>query len=197
MPIHPIAVVDRVIDEYRSHVLTEFRARDDRLRGELIHALKGQGFLAQEPFFQAYRPFKEGKLWSDLGLDPRLVRILEERSRSRTTFLHQSEAIGHVLGQSPSHLAVTTGTGSGKTECFLVPVLQNAIEDYARFSRDGLTAILVYPMNALATDQEKRIQEYLEGSGHTSIRVARYDRSTTQDKRQELRRRPPHVLLTN
>src|SRR5262245_15594329 len=106
MPIHPIAVVDRVIDEYRSHVLTEFRARDDRLREELIRALKGQGFLAQEPFFQAYRPFKEGKLWGDLDLDPRLVGVLEARSRSRTTFLHQSEAIGHLLGENPSHLAV-------------------------------------------------------------------------------------------
>jgi Protein kinase domain/DEAD/DEAH box helicase/Domain of unknown function (DUF1998)/Helicase conserved C-terminal domain len=197
MPIHPIAVVDRVIDEYRSYLLTEFRARNDGLRAALDAALKEHGFLAQDPFFQAHRPFKDGRPWRDLGLDDRLARVLEERSRSRSAFLHQSEAIAHLLGASASHLAVTTGTGSGKTECFLVPVLQNAIDDYSRFSKDGLTAVLIYPMNALASDQEKRIQEYLEGSGHTGIRVARYDRTTTQDKREELRRRPPHVLLTN
>ncbi|NUQ74890.1 MAG: protein kinase [Polyangiaceae bacterium] len=196
MPIHPIGVVERVIDEYRRHLLTEFRARDPRLRAALAAALEGQGFLAQDPFFQAYSPFKEGRAWADLGLDQRLAGVLEKRSGSHT-FLHQSDAILHLRGESPSHLAVTTGTGSGKTECFLVPVLQNAIEDYARYSRDGLTAILVYPMNALASDQEKRIDEYLAGSGHTGIRVARYDRSTSQQKRDELRARPPHILLTN
>jgi ATP-dependent helicase YprA (DUF1998 family) len=49
---------------------------------------------------------------------------------------------------------VTTGTGSGKTECFLLPVIQNAIEDATAFKQSGLTAILVYPMNALANDPE-------------------------------------------
>lgn len=197
MPIHPLAVVDRVIDEYKGYLLTEFRARDDGLRAALMRALAVQGFLAQEPFFQAYRPFKEGRPWRELGLDDRLSAVLEQRSRSRTAFLHQSEAIAHLLGPEASPLAVTTGTGSGKTECFLVPVLQNAIEDAARFGKDGLTAILVYPMNALASDQEKRIREYLEDSGHTGVRFARYDRTTTQDERARLRNHPPHLLLTN
>lgn len=197
MPIHPIAVVDRVIEEYKHHVATEFRARDERLREELRGALEKDGFLAGPAFFQAYRPFKEGKAWCDLGLDPRLAAVLEERSSSKTAFLHQSDAISHLLGPDASHLAVTTGTGSGKTECFLVPVLQNAIEDAARFSQDGLTAILVYPMNALAGDQEKRIREYLESSGHTAVRLARYDRTTSQGEREKLRKNPPHLLLTN
>ncbi|MUG94154.1 DEAD/DEAH box helicase [Scytonema sp. UIC 10036] len=57
----------------------------------------------------------------------------------------------HLLGQDASPLVVTTGTGSGKTETFLLPVIQNAIEDAAQFRRQpGLTAILVYPMNAVA-----------------------------------------------
>lgn len=197
MPIHPIAALDRVIEEYKHHVETEFRARDERLREELRGALEKDGFLAGPAFFQAYRPFKEGKAWRDLGLDPRLAAVLEERSSSKTAFLHQSEAIAHLLGREASHLAVTTGTGSGKTECFLVPVLQNAIEDAAQFSQDGVTAILIYPMNALAGDQEKRIQEYLKLSGHTAVRFARYDRTTSQAEREKLRKNPPHLLLTN
>ncbi len=110
MPIHPIAVVDRVIEEYRDYLLTEFRAKDEGLRNELKRALQEQGFLAQEPFFQAYRPFKEGKPWRDLGLDERLAKVLEQRSGSKTAFLHQSEAITHLLGEHASPLAVTTGT---------------------------------------------------------------------------------------
>lgn len=197
MPLHPIAVVDQVIAEYRSYLETEFRARDEGLRAALEEALAQPRFLAQDPFFQAYRPFKEGLPWTDLGLDARLAKAIESRTKTKAAFLHQSEAIRQLLSPTASPLVVTTGTGSGKTECFLLPVIQNAIEDSTRFKRSGITAILVYPMNALANDQEERIRDYLEASGHTHVRVARYDRATKEDERQSLRKNPPHILLTN
>ena len=197
MPVHPIAVVDRILEEYRSYLLTELRASDPTLRQALTEALDRPGFLAQEPFFQAHRPFKEGKPWAQLGLDGKLAKVMETRSESKTAFLHQSDAIEHLLSKGATPLVVTTGTGSGKTECFLLPAIQNAIEDAVRFKQPGLTAILVYPMNALANDQETRIREYLEASGHTYVQVERYDRSTTQEKREAMRKSPPHLLLTN
>ena len=73
MPLHPIAVVDDVLDEYRSYLKTEFRARDPELRRALEEALDQPRFLAQEPFFQAHRPFKTGGRWGELGLDARLA----------------------------------------------------------------------------------------------------------------------------
>jgi hypothetical protein len=195
--INPIRVVDQVIDEYRSYLLTEFRARDPKLRAALVEALERPLFLAQEPFFQAHRPFKEGLAWRDLGLDAKLAETMERRSESKTAFLHQSDSITHLLSPEAGPLAVTTGTGSGKTECFLLPVLQNAIEDSVRFKQSGITAILVYPMNALANDQELRINDYLAGAGRGDISVARYDRQTKEDQRAALRKNPPHILLTN
>lgn len=195
--IHPIAVVDQVTDEYESYLLTEFRARDARLRTALEEALLRPLFLAQEPFFQAHRPFKEGRPWRELGLDAKLARVMEVRSGSSDAYHHQGEAIVHLLSPGASPLVVTTGTGSGKSECFLLPVLQNAIEDSVRFNRRGLTAILVYPMNALANDQEQRIREYLTASGHTHVQVRRYDRSTKEAEREAMRKHPPHILLTN
>lgn len=197
MTLQPINVVDRVLTEYRSYLRTEFRARDANLRQALEDALDTPLFLAQEPFFQAHRPFKTGRAWAELGLDPKLASALEKRSSSKTAYLHQSEAIAHLLGPKAGPVVVTTGTGSGKTESFLVPVLQNAIEDSIAFPRSGLTAILVYPMNALANDQEERIRDLLESSGHTHVRVARYDRSTPEAERVALRTKPPHILLTN
>jgi hypothetical protein len=197
MSLHPIAIVDQVLEEYRSYLLTEFRARDSKLRQDLQDALERPLFLAQEAFFQAHRPFKDGAPWNSLGLDARLAAVMEQRSRSKRAWLHQSEAIHHLLSPAATPLVVTTGTGSGKSECFLLPVIQNALEDAARFKQSGLTAILVYPMNALANDQEARIRDYLEASGHTYVRVARYDRSTKEAERQALRRNPPHILLTN
>jgi DEAD/DEAH box helicase/Domain of unknown function (DUF1998)/Helicase conserved C-terminal domain len=195
--IHPIRIVDNAIDEYRAHLLTEFRARDATLRAALEEALDRPRFLAQDPFFQAHRPFRSGKLWDALSLDPRLAKVMRARTGREHAYLHQSQAIEQLLSAGARPLVVTTGTGSGKTECFLLPILQSAIEDAAHFKRSALTAIVVYPMNALANDQEARIRAYLRESGHTYVSVARYDRTTPESERLRLRAHPPHVLLTN
>jgi hypothetical protein len=80
MTLHPIVVVEQVLDEYRSYLSTEFQARDERLRQALEDALRQPRFLAQDPFFQAHRPFKPGKRWDELGLDAALARVMVKRS---------------------------------------------------------------------------------------------------------------------
>jgi hypothetical protein len=196
--IHPIAAVENVLDEYSDHLRTEFRARDPGLQRALQAAMERPHFLAQEPFYQAHRPFLGGAPWSSLGLDARLARAVETATRSKTAYFHQSEAITHLRTQPGAPLVVTTGTGSGKTECFLLPVLQNAIEDAIAFTSSGLTALLVYPMNALANDQERRIGEFLKASGYEGVvTYERYDRRTDQAARERMRKHPPHILLTN
>lgn len=127
LTLHPIAIVDQVLAEYRAYLATEFRASDERLRQALERALDEPRFLAQEPFFQAHRPFKDGSRWDALGLDAALAKGMARRAGQAHAYLHQSAAIGHLLGAAPSPLVVTTGTGSGKTECFLLPVIQNAV----------------------------------------------------------------------
>lgn len=204
MSLHPILALDQVIDEYRDYLRTEFRARDRGLREALERALDQPLFLAQEAFYQAHRPFRLGRRWRDLPLDPKLARVMEDRARRHGSatpefaFIHQSAAIEVLLAENSQPVVVTTGTGSGKTEAFLLPVIHNAVEDAARFRKNGLTAILVYPMNALANDQEQRIREYLAAAGFAgTVSVSRYDRSTKEAEREALRRDPPHILLTN
>ena len=204
MALHPILLIDHVVSEYRDYLRTEFRAKDPALRTALEEALDRPLFLAQEPFFQAHRPFRNGRKWRELPIDPKLARVMENRAREHGSptpeyaFLHQSEAIDELLSPGARPVVVTTGTGSGKTEAFLLPVIQNAIEDAVRFKKSGLTAILVYPMNALANDQILRIREYLKDAGFSgSVTVDQYDRGTTQSKRESLRANPPHILLTN
>jgi hypothetical protein len=80
MPLHPILALDHVIDEYRDHLCTAFRAKDPGLRAALEQALDEPRFLAQEPFFQAHRPFRSGKRWRELPLDPKLAQAMEERA---------------------------------------------------------------------------------------------------------------------
>ncbi|RMF01045.1 MAG: DEAD/DEAH box helicase [Alphaproteobacteria bacterium] len=205
MAFNPIAVLDQVTEEYRNYIQTEFRARDLTLRQRLSEALERPRFLAREPFFQAHRPFRNGKRWHDLPIDKKFATVMERRAAHHGSatpdhaFTHQSGAISELLADNARPVVVTTGTGSGKTEAFLLPILQNALLDARTFNgRPGLTAIIVYPMNALANDQRERIGEYLEEAGlSNAIRVEQYDRSTTQADRQRMRERPPHVLLTN
>jgi hypothetical protein len=198
MGLHPIKALDHVIDEYADYLRTEFRAKDPKLREALERELDAPGFLAQEPFYQAHRPFKSGKRWRDLPVEPQLAQVMENRSKSERAYVHQSYAIDELLKPAARAVVVTTGTGSGKTEAFLLPVIQNAWEDATRFKKPGLTAILVYPMNALANDQEQRIRDYLDEAGFAgAISVAKYDRGTSQADREKLRKNPPHILLTN
>jgi replicative superfamily II helicase len=198
MSLHPIKALDHVLEEYRDYLLTEFRAKDQNLRAALERELDAPRFLAQEPFFQAHRPFKTGKAWRELPLDQRLAQAIEQRSGTRAAYLHQSQAIDELRSANPQSIVVTTGTGSGKTEAFLLPVIQNAFDDAVRFKKHGLTAILIYPMNALANDQKLRIDDFLESAGFTgAVRCEQYDRGTSQAKRAEMRANPPHILLTN
>ncbi|MGW7356320.1 DEAD/DEAH box helicase [Streptomyces sp. NPDC054802] len=98
---------------------------------------------------------------------------------------------------------ITTGTGSGKTESFLVPVLDHCRRQKA-LGRTGVKAVLLYPMNALATDQAGRIGEYLARLELAQVTAGLYigDRPDTDfrrvmTRREEMRLTPPDVLITN
>jgi hypothetical protein len=95
MSLNPILALDHVIGEYRDHLQSEFRARDRALRQALESELDRPLFLAQEPFYQAHRPFRAGQSWNQFPFDPALARAMAARSRTDTAFLHQSEAINH------------------------------------------------------------------------------------------------------
>jgi hypothetical protein len=74
MALRPIKILDQVQEEYRDYLTTEFRAKDPALRAALEHELDSPGFLAQVPFYQAHRPFMNGKKRSDLPLDPFYIK---------------------------------------------------------------------------------------------------------------------------
>lgn len=77
-------------------------------------------------------------------------------------FKHQARAWRRLNsnGQAPKPTIVTTGTGSGKTECFLFPLLDHCLRMRLK-GQKGIKAIILYPMNALASDQEKRFAKVI------------------------------------
>ncbi|WP_037801852.1 DEAD/DEAH box helicase [Streptomyces sp. NRRL F-5135] len=125
-------------------------------------------------------------------------------------YAHQAAAFGRLTskdGHVPAPTLVTTGTGSGKTESFLVPVLDHCRRQKAA-GRHGVKAVLLYPMNALAGDQADRLGALLEDErlrevtaglyiGEASARRAASPYGRVMVDRAEIRRNPPDILITN
>ncbi|MCT2590732.1 DEAD/DEAH box helicase [Streptomyces sp. N2-109] len=150
---------------------------------------RGPYLRIRTPFHQADETWRSALEW-DPGLPP---------------YRHQAQAWQRLstLHSPAQPTLVTTGTGSGKTESFLVPVLDHCRREKAR-GRSGVKAVLLYPMNALATDQAGRIGEYLERPELAQVTAGLYigDRPDTDfrrvlTRREEMRISPPDVLVTN
>ena len=122
-------------------------------------------------------------------------------------YIHQAKAFQRLTAEKPLSTLVATGTGSGKTEAYLWPIL-----DYCRKHNDkpGIKAILIYPMNALATDQARRVAAAITNNpALNGIRAGIYADAeprhasdvVTADslitRRETLRQNPPDILLTN
>lgn len=144
------------------------------------------------------------KPWGDSAKDYRLPR-------DARPYTHQLEAWQALLGPGHRSVVVTSGTGSGKTECFMVPVLSHLAQ--ARVSEGavhGVRALFLYPLNALIQSQRDRLRAWTGGfSG--DIRFCLYNGMTPDEApadryrdapnevhdRATLRRTPPAILVTN
>ncbi|MCT0225546.1 DEAD/DEAH box helicase [Synechococcus sp. CS-1328] len=124
-------------------------------------------------------------------------------------YRHQEKAFDRLLPGTPRNTLVATGTGSGKTECFLLPLLEHCRLQHTQGQR-GIKAILIYPMNALATDQARRIADLIHtipalaglraglyiGASDDAPTAAMSATSVITDK-DALHKAPPDILLTN
>ena len=76
-------------------------------------------------------------------------------SESFVPHAHQAKAFARLTGEAARSALVATGAGSGKTKAFLFPILEHSRLARAE-GRTGIKAVILYPMNALATDQAAR-----------------------------------------
>ena len=111
---------------------------------------------------------------------------------------HQAQSIAKARARQS--YVVTTGTGSGKSLCFFVPVVDAIIRAKKAGKPHKTSAIIVYPMNALANSQLKEIEKFISQSGlEPGLRpvVRRYTGQESQEERQKIADNPPDILLTN
>ncbi len=167
--------------------------------------------LIAEPVFQTIFPWEPAKETfeehsSKLGiLDKDFVEALSSLGGEKADFCfpadrhpytHQSESWKAMLRDHKT-IAVTSGTGSGKTECFIIPVLQDLYRQRCRtdFSQ-GIQAIFLYPLNALMKNQRERIDAWCSALPK-KIEYAIYNGEMDDREREKMRNNPPQILFTN
>ncbi|RMG85087.1 MAG: DEAD/DEAH box helicase, partial [Candidatus Dadabacteria bacterium] len=178
---------------------TTFQVTTPRFHGVVERLMAEDGGVFQGPYVSVDLPFRRGRRGP--GFFPELPLPFHP-------YLHQELAFERLAGERARSTLIATGTGSGKTECFLYPVLAHCVR---HAGRPGIKAILIYPMNALATDQAGRIARLVHETPALKgkVRVGLYvgDKperpakamgpDTVITDRDTLRLDPPDVLLTN
>lgn len=184
MSLNPIQFGKDVIDQYGRYLLTTFGLADPELHHQLEVGLRfgpgGQQRLAKGPYIHLSRPFVQGPGIQDLIGDPevRLHPVLKDLFAFDTLHKHQERTLRSAV--AGRHVIVATGTGSGKTEAFLLPILDHCLKLRDQDAPPGVTALLIYPMNALVNDQLDRLRPLLAGSG---ITFGRYTGDTPESDR--------------
>ncbi len=195
------ALRDGVIAEYRRFLEGALRIQDERV-SEFVQKKLDEGVLWPDPSVSLNPSFAPGG-WVDELVNERLLsdrcgelfRVPDQAGGARRglhLYHHQAEAV-RAAASGVSYV-LTTGTGSGKSLGYLIPIT-DAILREGRGCDDRIEAIVVYPMNALVNSQLEEVAKFLPSEG--PVRVRRYTGQESQEAREELRSHPPDVLLTN
>ena len=169
MALNPVAYTENVVRSFLRYQLTAYPFSDPRLHAQMRALLSldetRRSPLLKGPYVSLSRPFREGAAVADLVGEGLLHPHLADRIPAEITHLysHQEHAI-RAIAEGRTTL-VSTGTGSGKTECFLYPVVSRCLALRDEGAPSGISAVIVYPMNALAEDQLMRLRGLLAGTG--------------------------------
>ena len=167
MAINPISFTECVVDDFLRYQLTTYPLADQALYEQLRRLLHleqtRQTPLRQGPFVSLSRPFKQGASIEEFVKEGLFHRHMASLATHQHLRAHQEEAIRSILAGQTT--LISTGTGSGKTESFLYPIISRCLELEEAGAPAGIVAVLVYPMNALAEDQLDRLRVLLAGSG--------------------------------
>jgi len=223
---NPVEAADAVTAAYSSFLASSFTPRRNEVAKAYLGALENAvttqatASLLLEP----KRTFKQGVRIADLveegTLAPTFTNLIREDGLHPFLYDHQERAVRASI-DGMRNVVIATGTGSGKTEAFLIPIVNGLIREHeAGLLTTNVKAILLYPMNALANDQMKRIREifkqlpseitfgrYIGATEYKQVDAERDWQTrnglTAQRPINELISRdvmdetPPHLLLTN
>ena len=180
------SVHESLLKTFHQYLRAQYHIWDEALIHERDRLISEVGSTFQEPRLEATPQYASGRPYADLHVPAIARSILSRASEIDSTgipkiaYTHQCAAVEKFVGEKRD-LVVATGTGSGKTESFLMPILACiAIEAEGRpksWEMPGFRALLLYPMNALVNDQLARLRR-LFGNGELSDAISSVRRPT-------------------
>ncbi|MEY4530916.1 MAG: hypothetical protein RLZZ156_1637, partial [Deinococcota bacterium] len=186
-----------VIKDYRTYVSSFVHIRDREIR-EYVEQHLSDGTFWPDPLVQLNPNFTSGGsilgLVEAKNLHPMCAEFFTTLTPNERVPLHlhqhQKEAI--ELAKQGLSYVVTTGTGSGKSLTYIIPIVDHILR---HGSGNGIKAIIVYPMNALANSQVDELKKFIGSSAE--VRFARYTGQESADDKKAIIANPPDILLTN
>jgi ATP-dependent helicase YprA (DUF1998 family) len=184
---------EAVVNEYRSYVESFIRVYDPDI-GKFIADSLHKGQLWPDAVLQLNPAFEMDKTLGEMEQEGLLAketaRFFGENIR---LYRHQRQALDIARKNEP--YVVTTGTGSGKSLTYLVPIYDWIINHNP--AEHSVRAIIVYPMNALINSQLNAMDKYQKQFPGSPVRFARFTGQEKEEEKNAIRNDPPHVLLTN
>ena len=217
--LNPIERSQYIDGKYKEYLKSSFEFGKSHLQKLFVEQLEKEK-LFKGPYVDLSFPFQRGKNIESLieeGVVCKSFKRLDDINFTRPLYSHQEESI-RTIGKGHSAI-ITTGTGSGKTESFLYPILNDLLFDVEKGNKEvGVRAIFLYPMNALVNDQIDRIRKILmhcpeitfgfftgdtpeKATANTRKKLGEENDVVIPDNelvsREEIRENPPHLLFTN
>jgi len=222
--VNPFSVINTVRQAYISYVRSYQTFKDKHIEDWVNKNISEGGLLWKSPYISLLRRFKPGEPFDSermaaiLHKDTKKVFTIEAGNRNAHPILphkHQTDAIINLIERN-KNTVIATGTGSGKSFCFGIPVVSRCLEMKEKGIK-GIKALIIYPMNALANSQYEDFALRLKDSGLT---IALYTGDTKNSRdvalrdfeeligrkepynselisRDEIRDKKPDILMTN
>ena len=199
-------VRDRLIDDYREFTGSFVDIHDKNIREHVAERM-ARGYQWPDPWLSLNPNFASGGTITDLIAEgllhpecERIFRLKDDNPDGPVLRLHQHQREAIEAARTGSSYVLTTGTGSGKSLAYIIPIVDRVLAAKAAGTyRPGIKAIVVYPMNALANSQLRELQKFLT-IGYPEGPPVTFDRYTGQesaDDRARIIANPPDILLTN
>jgi ATP-dependent helicase YprA (DUF1998 family) len=201
-------VRDQLVEDYREYTGSFVDVHDPRIRAHVDQRM-AEGYQWPDPWVSLNPNFAPGGTITELVAArllqtecEQIFRLKDEANSGAGPVLrlhrHQREAV--EIARDGHSYVLTTGTGSGKSLTYIIPIVDRVLRAKADGSwRPGIKAIVVYPMNALANSQLGELGKFLETGfpGGPPVTFARYTGQENEEARQRVIAEPPDILLTN
>ena len=219
--LRPIDSKNKILESYKSYILSIFHTDNEEYNRQIKKLVEGGYEFVKGPYLQLIENYKQGQTVEELTdslLSKEFLKLNSDsfNPKSMRLYIHQINALNNVIARDRSTV-VSTGTGSGKTESFLLPIVNHLMREIesGTIKRSGVRAMLIYPMNALVNDQIHRLKSLLgnypditfgffTGETNDLKNDDDYKKRFGNDpspnevfKRSVMRENPPHILITN